>query len=339
MSSHQTPEMLKLINGFQVSRAIYVAAKLGLADLICDGGTTCAGLAAATDTDPAALHRVIRVLASVGVFDLQPDGQVNPTELSKTLLTDAPGSLRGWAVDQLGGEHYQAWGELLHSVRTGDVAFDHVFAKNAWEHRAENPQSAKEFDDGMASFIGAHNQSVLDAYPFGERGDLCDLGGGDGQFIASALTQFPNLRGTLFEQPHVAHRARQRLREAGLGARCEVVDGDLFESVPKGGAVYLMSRVIHDWNDDQARQILTVCRRAMDPQSVLLLIERVLPDRMCATATNRALAVSDLNMLVMTGGRERTEAQFKALLESTGFSVRSIKATHTALSIIEAQPH
>jgi hypothetical protein len=338
MSSQQTPEMLKLINGFQVSRAIYVAAKLGLADLVCAASASSTELAVATDTDPAALHRVIRVLASVGVFDLQPDGQVNATELSKTLLTDAPGSLRGWAVDQLGGEHYQAWGELLHSVRTGAVAFDHVFAKNAWEHRAENPQSAKEFDDGMASYIGAHNQSLLDAYPFADFESLYDLGGGDGQFIASALTQFPNLRGTLFEQPHVALRARQRLREAGLDTRCEVVDGDLFELVPKGGAVYLLSRVIHDWDDDLARKILTVCRSAMGRQSVLLLVERVLPDRMCATATNRALAVSDLNMLVMTGGRERTEAQFKSLLDSAGFSVLSVRATNTALSIIEAQP-
>ena len=338
MSSQQTPEMLKLINGFQVSRAIYVAAKLGLADLVCAGKASCAELAAATDADPAALHRVIRVLASVGVFDLQPDGQVNATELSKTLLTNAPGSLRGWAVDQLGGEHYQAWGELLHSVRTGGVAFEHVFGKNAWDHRADNPQSAKEFDDGMASFIGAHNQSVLNAYPFANFENLYDLGGGDGQFITSALAKFPNLRGTLLEQPHVAQRARQRLREAGLDRRCEVVDGDLFESVPKGGAVYLLSRVIHDWNDELARQILTVCRRAMGPQSVLLLVERLLPDRMCATATNRALAVSDLNMLVMTGGRERTETQFRLLLESTGFSVRSVRATNTALSIIEAQP-
>ena len=197
MSSQRTPEMLKLINGFQVSRAIFVAAKLGLADLVCAGSASCEALAVATKTDPAALHRVIRVLASVGVFDLQPDGQVNATELSKTLLTDAPGSLRGWAVDQLGGEHYQAWGELLHSVRTGGVAFDLVFAKNAWDHRALNPQSAKEFDDGMASYIGAHNQSLLDAYPFASFENLYDLGGGDGQFIASALAQFPNLRGTL----------------------------------------------------------------------------------------------------------------------------------------------
>jgi O-methyltransferase domain/Dimerisation domain len=339
MSLQQTPEMLKLINGFQVSRAIYVAAKLGLADLVCAGGASCETLAAATDSDPAALHRVIRVLASVGVFDLQPDGRVDPTELSRTLLTDAPGSLRGWAVDQLGGEHYKAWGELLHSVRTGEVAFEQVFSKNAWDHRAENPQSAKEFDEGMASFIGAHNQSVLDSYPFGNFENLYDLGGGDGQFITSALTQFPNLRGTLFEQPHVAHRARQRLHEAGLDTRCEVVDGDLFDSVPKGGAIYLLSRVIHDWNDDLARQILTVCRSAMGPKSLMLLVERVLPDRMCATATNRALAVSDLNMLVMTGGRERTRAQFKTLLESAGFSVRSVRATNTALSVIEAQPH
>jgi O-methyltransferase domain/Dimerisation domain len=338
MNSTPTNEMLHLISGYQVSRALYVAAKLGLADLVCDGSKTCAELALATQTDREALHRVVRVLASAGVVSLQPGERVAMTALTSTLLTGAPGSLRAWAIDQLGGEHYQAWGELLHSVRTGGVAFDHVFGKSAWDHRAENPTSAQEFDEGMASFIGAHNQSVLAAYPFGKLESLYDLGGGDGLFISTVLSAFPRLRGLLFELPHVAARARQRLRDASLAERCTVVEGDIFESIPSGGAAYLLARVIHDWNDRKARQILAVCRRAMDVHSILLLAERIMPELVDAAPATRALTVSDLNMLVMTGGRERTEAQYRRLLEAAGFAITSIKATDTALSIIEARP-
>lgn len=338
MTSTPTNEMLHLISGYHVSRAVYVAAKLGLADLLCESSKTCSELAQATQTDREALHRVVRVLASAGVLSLQPGERVAMTALTPTLQTGAPGSLRGWAIDQLGGEHYTAWGELLHSVQTGEIAFEHIFGKSAWDHRAENPTSAQEFDDGMASFIGAHHQSVLAAYPFGKLKNLYDLGGGDGLFISTVLSACPHLRGLLFELPHVASRARQRLRAAGLSERCTVVEGDIFESVPVGGAAYLLARVIHDWNDSQAQQILAVCRRAMDANSVLLLAERIMPELVDAAPATRALAVSDLNMLVMTGGRERTEMQYRTLLKTAGFTMTSITATDTALSIIEARP-
>lgn len=337
MSSPQSFEMLHLISGFHVSRAIYVAAKLGLADQLGSGSKTCAELAAATGTDPAALYRLLRVLASAGVFGL--DGErVSQTPLSATLQCDSPGSLRGWAIDQLGGEHYQAWGELLHSVRTGGVAFEQVFGQNAWAHRAGNPQSAREFDEGMASFIDAHNQAVLDAYPFERLKNLYDIAGGDGQFMSAALARCPELRGLVMEQPQVAVRARLRLVQAGQQARCAVVDGNIFEAIPQGGEAYLMSRVIHDWNDAEALQILTLCRRAMGPDSVLLLAERVLPEQCDTSPGHWALAVSDLNMLVMTGGCERTASQYKTLLREAGLVLHSITATSTALSVIEARP-
>ncbi len=336
MQSPQTSEMLHLISGFHVSRAIYVAAQLGLADQLGQGDKSCTELARATGADPTALHRLLRVLASAGVFDLQ-DEQVSPTPLSATLQSDSPGSLRGWAIDQLGGEHYQAWGELLHSVRTGGVAFEQVFGKNAWEHRAENPQSAREFDAGMASFIDAHHQAVLNAYPFERVKSLYDIAGGDGQFMSAALTRCPELRGLVLEQPQVATRARQRLVQAGQRARCAVVDGDIFEAIPQGGEAYVMSRVIHDWNDAEARQILTRCRRAMGPDSVLLLVERVLPAQCDRSPGTRALVVSDLNMLVMTGGCERTASQYRALLHEAGLVLHQVTATATALSVIEAR--
>lgn len=337
MQSLQTTHMLHLISGFHVSRALYVAAKLGLADQLSQGDRTCAELALATGTNPCALHRLLRVLASAGVFVLDGDC-VRKTQLCATLQSDSPGSLRGWAIDQLGGEHYEAWGELLHSVRTGDVAFEQVFGKNAWAHRAENPQSAREFDEGMASFIDAHNQAVLNAYPFDRLKTLYDIAGGDGQFMSAALARCPELRGLVLEQAQVATRARLRLAQAGQQARCEVVDGNIFETIPKGGAAYLMSRVIHDWNDVQALRILTLCRQAMAPDSVLLLAERVLPEHCDTSANHRALAVSDLNMLVMTGGCERTASQYRTLLQEAGLVLHTITPTLTALSVIEARP-
>ena len=337
MSSSHSAEMLHLLTGFQVSRALYVAAKLGVADLLETGSKTCDELGHATSTDRAALYRVLRVLAASGVFTL--DGErVSTNPLAQTLQTGVPGSLRGWAVDQLGGEHYQAWGDLLHSVQTGETAFDHVFGTNAWEHRAQHPESAQAFDEGMASFIGVHDRDVLAAYPFAALESLYDIGGGDGRFISAALTAFPKLRGLLLDMPQVVQRARVRLADAGLAARCEVVEGNIFQAVPTGGAAYLMSRVIHDWNDAQAREILGNCRRAMAATSRLLLVERILPDQIDASPVTRALAVSDLNMLVMTGGQERTRAAYAALLETTGFRLTSVSATQTALSVIEAQP-
>ena len=337
MSSLHTSEMLQLISGFHVARALYVAAKLGVADALRDGERTCAEIAAATGAEPQALHRLIRVLASVGVFTLDAAGHVALTPLAATLRTDAPGSLRGWAIDQLGGEHYEAWGELLNSVQSGECAFERAFGTNAWAHRAENGPSAQDFDDGMASLMGAHHQAVLAAYPFAGFERLFDIAGGDGQFMQAALTAHVQLRGLVLEQAHVVPRTEQRLHQAGLMDRCQVVAGDIFESIPSGGSAYLLSRVIHDWNDDQAARILGVCRRAMTADAVLLLVERVMPTQIDLTPTSRAATVSDLNMLVMTGGRERTEAEFRTLLAAAGFGVNKCVATDTVFSVIEAR--
>lgn len=338
MTSEPSSEMMHLINGYQVSRAIFIAASLRLADQLHDGSRTCTELGLATNTEPTALRRVIRVLASAGVFSLQADDRVAMTELASTLISDAPGSLRGWAVDQLGGEHYAAWGELMHSVRTGQVAFEHVYGQDAWTHRAQHPASAEAFDEGMASFIGAHHRAVMDGYPFSSLASLYDIGGGDGQFMEALLSANPTMQGLILDLPYVTPRARKRIQAAGLGHRCRVVEGDIFKSLPPGGSAYLLSRMIHDWNDVQATKILSACRKAVSQDSVLLLVERVMPDVVEPQPSTRALAVSDLNMLVMTGGCERTKAQYESLLKEANFELTLIASTSTALSIIEARP-
>ena len=328
--------MLNLINGFHVARALYIAARLGLADLVKDDAASdCKALATLTATDAPSLYRVMRVLVSAGVFEMDERERVSLNPLAETLLKDAPGSLQSWAISQIGDDPYKAWGDLMYGVRTGGVAFEHVFGCDSWTYRAGHPESAKDFDEGMASFIGAHNEAVLASYPFASVRKIVDVGGGDGKLITTLLTANPAMKGVLFEQPRVIERARQRIAEEGLAACCEVVAGDMFESIPPGGDAYLLSRVIHDWDDERAIAILRNCRSAMAPAAKLLLVERVIPARIENSAAMRVLVVSDLHMMVMNGGRERTEAQYRALFAATGLNLTRVVSTGTAMSIIE----
>ena len=342
MDTHIPPPasatMLNLINGFHVARALYIAARLQLADLVRNGTSACKDLATQTETDASSLYRVIRVLVSAGVFEMDEHERVSLNPLAETLLSDASGSLRGWAISQIGDDPYKAWGDLLYSVHTGNIAFEHVFGCDPWTYRAGHPDSAKDFDEGMASFTGAHNEAVGASYPFASVRKIVDVGGGDGKLIATLLAAHPAMQGVLFEQPRVIGRARQRIAEEGLAARCEVAAGDMFESIPPGGDVYLLSRVIHDWDDERAVTILRNCRRAMAPAAKLLLVERVIPVRIENSAAMRVLVVSDLHMMVMNGGRERTEAQYRAIFEAAGLKLTCITPTGTAMSVIEGMP-
>lgn len=338
MQSTETSRMLQLISGFHVSRALYVAATLGLADKVAGGTHDIDELAQATHADAGALLRTVRLLATVGVFAIDARGQIQMTPLAHTLRSDAPSSLQGWAIDQLGGEHYQAWGELLHSVRTGSDAFHHLFGQSPWQHRADNPASAQAFDAGMSSFLQAHHAAVIAAYPFARFQRIVDLAGGDGQFMVAVLQSCPELQGAVFELPHVANKATQRLAEAGLQDRGHALAGSLFETLPTGADAYVLSRVIHDWADADALRILRNAHVAAAPTSTLLLVERVLAETCEATAAQQAIATSDLNMLVMTGGRERSVAQYRQLLGEAGWWLTRVIDTDTALSVIEAVP-
>lgn len=327
--------MLHMIAGFWVSRALYLAAKLGIADLVQDQPRTATELAAATGTHAPSLYRVLRALVSVGVFAEDEHERFSLTPLAATLRSDVPGSLRAWAMVQLGEEHYQAWGELMHSVRTGEIAFEHVFGMGVWQYRAQHPEQGKRFDEAMANLIGVYNAAVLASYPFSTIENVVDVGGGDGSLLIVLLQANPTMKGVLFDLPHVTERAKQRIADAGLTERCKVVAGDALTSAPSGGDAYMLSRVIHDWDDDHAVTILKNCHRAMTDQGKLLLIERVLPARVESSSAAQALVLSDLNMMVMNGGRERTEAEYRALFEAAGFRLTKVTPTQSAMSVIE----
>ncbi len=227
----------------------------------------------------------------------------------------------------------------MHSVKTGEAAFNHVFGMGTREYKAQHPEHARIFDQAMGNLTGVFNEAVLASYPFSQFDRVVDVGGGDGSLMISLLKANPGIKGVVFDLPHVAEGARQRIAAAGLVGRCEVVAGDVFVSVPGGGDVYILSRVIHDWDDARSVAIFANCHRAMPSKSRLLLIERVLSARVENSTAVQAVVMSDLNMLAMTGGRERTEDEFRTLFEVAGFRLTRIVPTRSAMNMIEAVPH
>lgn len=323
--------MLHMIKGFWVSRALYVAAKLGIPDLLRDEPKSSEDLAQATGTHAPSLYRVLRALDSVGVFAEDDRGRFALTPLGATLRTDVPGSLRYFAIEELGENHYPAWEKVLRSVETGAIAFDHVYGVSKWQYMAEHPDEAKIFDAAMSSFSSVVAAAVVAAYDFSSSATVVDIGGGDGTLLAAILKGNPPLRGVLADLPHVAEGAQRRLQAEGLADRCEVAAGSFFESAPTGDT-YVLKWIIHDWDDQRSAAILKNCRSAMAANGRILLVEAVIqPGR--ATSFSKYM---DLNMLVMTGGRERTEAEYRALLDSAGLRLTRIIPTHTEMSVIEA---
>ena len=326
--------MLQIISGFWISRGVYVIAKLGIPDLLKSGPKTAEELAEATKMHAPSLFRILRALASVGVLSSANGGRFAQTPVSETLVTDAPGSLRWFAVSELGQEHYPAWGNLMHSVKTGEIAFDNFFGVDIWKYFQQNPEDAAVFNDSMSSVTAATNEAILSLYDFSNFGTVVDVGGGHGGLITSILKRNPKVKGVLFDAPQVIEGARPKLEAAGLAERCETVAGDFFKSVPAGGDAYVMKWIIHDWDDEKSITILRNCRSRMRANGRLILVDCVVPE----SDEPHFSKFIDLNMLVMTGGKERTAKEFEQLLGAAGFKLLRIIPTELPTSIVEAEP-
>ncbi|MFN7944915.1 MAG: methyltransferase [Blastocatellia bacterium] len=326
--------MLQMITGFWVSQTIHAAARLGLADLVKDGPKTAAEMAAATNAHAPSLYRVLRALASIGVFVEDDQGRFATTPLAATLETDAPGTLRWMAMAELGQEHFPAWGNLLHSVRTGETAFDNYFGQDPWTYYSQHPEEAQVFNNAMTGLTGMVHQAVLNAYDFSGITKMVDVAGGHGGQLSAILRQYPSMQGVLFDLPHVIANAGPLLDAAGVRERCELVSGDFFHSVPAGGDAYMMKWIIHDWDDERSVTILKNCRRAMVEGGRLLLVEMVVQPGNGPDLSK----FMDLNMMVMTGGCERTAAQFSNLFSRAGFTLTRIVPTESMFCLIEARP-
>jgi hypothetical protein len=305
----------RLVNGYQISQAIHVAAVLGIADLLKDGPRTCDELAASTDTHAPTLYRLMRALASVGVFHEAPEGTFALTPISDCLRADATEPLGGWAAF-IGQPHqWEVWGHLIDSVRTGGNAFRLVHGIGSWEYRVQHPELGATFDRAMTTNSRRHAAQIVDSYDLSRFGVLVDIGGGQGALLATILAGHPHMRGVLFDQPQVIAHAADLLQAAGVTARCRVVGGDFFVDVPGGADAYLLKFIIHDWDDERAIAILRTCRRAIPPAGTLLVIERNLG----GPNENWDPKFMDLMMLVSPGGQERTRDEYAALFSQAGF--------------------
>lgn len=323
-------QMLQIISGFWVARCVYVAAKLGIADLINDEPKTADELANATGTHGPSLFRVLRALAGVGVITQDSDNRFGGTALSQTLCS-GPGSIRAFAMTELGEEHYPAWGELLYSVRTGGIAFDKAFGEPCWEFFRKNPENARIFNDAMSGMTAQANEAIHAIYDFAGINRIVDVGGGHGGLITGILKRNPSMRGILFDAPEVIAGAKESIQQSGVADRCELVGGNFFDSVPEGADAIVMKWIIHDWNDEQSVAIMKNCHRALPSNGKLILIEAVVPE----TSEPHFSKFIDLNMLVMTGGRERTDAEFRKLYEASGFRVNRIVPSESPFAVIE----
>lgn len=345
MAPHESPHttnptppavaLRHLLFGYRISQAIYVAAKLRIADVLKDGPQRSDELATRVGAHPEALHRLLRVLASVGIVAQVDERRFTLTPLGALLQTDVPGSWWGTAV--LTGEWWwQAYGELLYSIKTGQPAHDHVYGMRNFAYFAQHPETGQLFHAGYAARRGPVSLAVAAAYDFAGVPLLIDVGGGAGDLMAAILQANPAMRGVVFDLPYILDDARALVEAEGVAARCDIVAGDFFASVPTGGHAYILRSVIHDWDDAQAVAILQNCHHAMQGQGKLLLVERVLPER---AAQAPQVVLADLEMLVMTpSGRERTEAEFRGLFAAAGFRPMNIVPTQSEFIIIEGVP-
>ena len=321
----------QMITGYWISQAIYAAAKFGIADLLQDGSRSSEELAQATSTHPDALYRLLRALASVGIFAEGPPRHFSLTPLAEPLKSDVPGSKRALAL-MSGDEQFRAWSEIAFSIETGKTAFDKVFGKPIFDYLGEHTDKARIFDAAMVGIHGRESAAVIDGYDFSGIGVLADIGGGNGSQLTTVLQRHPSMKGILFDLPHVIDRARERIESAGLANRCQLVAGSFFDSVPTGADAYVLRHIIHDWEEEKALTILRNCHRALSPQGKLLVIESVIPPG------NEPFGGKflDLVMLLIPGGKERTLEEYRTLFGNGGFELTRVVPTGAEVSIIEA---
>ena len=324
--------MLNLIIGYWVSRLVYIAAKLKLADLLKGGPRTVDDLATAAGVPAPALYRVLRALASVGVFAETKDRRFKLTPLAATLQTGVPASMNAFAQFIVENYWFDAWNQLLYGVKTGELPFLKAHRVPFFEYLEQRPDDLQVFGEAMTSLSATENPAVAAAYEFSRFRTLVDVAGGHGSLLATILKGNPKLKGVLFDLPSVIARAGQdrHVTAKGIAERCTLEPGDFFESVKKGGDAYIMKYILHDWDDERSVRILGNCRAAMNEKGKILVVDNVIQPGN-GPSWGKLL---DINMLVI-GGRERTKQEFAALFKRAGLKLTRVVATRCPLSIVE----
>jgi hypothetical protein len=327
------PKLFRMATAYWVSQAIYVAAKLGLADALSERPKSIGEIATELRADSNSFARLVRVLVDLGVFAVESDGRIRLTVVGGPLQSGVPGSLHSMILT-LGQEHYQAWGRLVESIQSGRPGFNDQFGSPLFEYLKSNPPASQTFNQAMDDFTSQVALAVNLAYDFSGIRTLADVGGGHGVLLGKILKSNPSMLGILFDSSHVIEGAMRHIESERLGGRCETVAGSFLESVPRGADAYVLKNVLHDWDDEHAVIILKNCHQAMREGSRLLVLEVVLP-----LLEDRSLGgLLDLNMLVMSGGRERTREDYHKLFDESGFRLTQVIPTMALVSIIEALP-
>lgn len=325
--------LVALIGGYRATQAVHVAATLGIADELAAGPRTSDELAAAVGAHADSLYRLLRALAALGVLHELPGRRFELTELGEPLRRDAPRSLHGHAAFFGLPSLWRAWSELLHSVRSGENAFRHVHGVDVWAYRAERPDEQELFDAAMTSMTGIVEDALVSGFDFGRFRHLVDVGGNRGTLAAALLAAHPLLRVTVFDQPQVAGHAGALLRQHGFADRGDAVGGSFFESVPDGADAYLLKNIVHDWEDAEALLLLRTCAAAAPAGAAVLVVERDLGGPNEAPQAK----LSDLNMLVAPGGRERTRDEYAALFAASGLEFAAATPIAGGWSVYEAR--
>ena len=335
--SHALPPHAQLIQmgtASWVSAVVYAAAKLGIADRLATGPRSAAELAGTMRAHAPTLHRFMRSLAGLGILTERDGQRFALTSLGEALKTDAPGSARATLMAFCGPAFWHGWEEIEYSLETGKTGFEKASGMPFFEYLAKHPQEASYFSEAMVGYHGAEPPAVARAYDFSGLKTIVDVGGATGNMLAAILSQHAAPRGVLYDRPHVVSDAAALLKARGVEARVAIEPGDFFERVPAGGDAYLLSHIIHDWNEEQCLTILGHCRNVIPRDGRLLIVETVLP----AGDTPHQGKVQDMVMLVFPGGQERTEAEYASLLDKAGFRLSRVVPTESIVSVVEAVP-
>jgi hypothetical protein len=333
MTPNPAEQVLQVATGYMASSSLYVATALNVADHLAGGPKTAAELARATGANEDALNRILRVLASIGIFEQVEPRRYGLTPASQLLRKDVPGSLYGMALFLPDPLHFNIYANLMHSVMTGEPAAEMTVGMPLFEYFAQHPEQSEIFNNAMTSFSAPVAGAAVEAYDFSKYGMIVDVAGGHGEVLMTILKANPKSKGVLAEIGHVVEGAKPRIAKAGLADRCEAVACDFFKSVPKGGDAYVMKHIIHDWDDKRASTILNNIRSAMgDKRGKVILLETVIPEG----PEPHLGKFIDIEMLAYPGGRERTAEEFKALFDGCGFELTQIVPTKSPLSVVEA---
>lgn len=328
-----------LIGAYRISGAIGALARLGVPDALAQGEATADELATRIAIHPESLSRLIEATSEAGLFDIDDEGRYHLTAAGELLRSDVPGSMRRYAMVSTEEWRWYSYCHLDHTLRTGEPGFVRAQGCCLWDYLASHPEAAASFGESLARLGGARDQAIVASLDLSRFSCVVDVGGGQAGFLRAALEANPHLHGVLYDLPDVVDKAREALQEAGLSERCEVMAGDFREHVPAGGDAHLLSWILHDWDDGSALTILRRCREAMAEKATLLVAEMIVPEpgEPGAEAIRRIIQQTDLEMLAVVVGRERTAAEFRQLLEEAGFSVvRIVPLPNMPWSVIEA---